>query len=101
MNKQKLETEEEEKFVDLAFDLGCKAIKFIDPGSRNGPDRMVLCPKGRTIWFEFKRKDEEPRSGQYKYHDGLRSLGFLVYVVVEATQAEWILKRFLNEDSIS
>lgn len=94
----KLEKEEEDKFVDLAFDMGCKAIKYKDPSSRNGPDRMVLCPKARTAWFEFKRPGEDPRPGQDKYHEGLRGLGFRVYVVYSAKQAERILEGFLDED---
>lgn len=93
----KLEKEEEDKFVDAAFALGCKAIKFIDPSSRNAPDRMVLCPKGKTIFFEFKRTDkDEPRRGQVSYHTGLKRLGFQVFVVYTSSQAEHILKRFLD-----
>lgn len=94
----KLEKEEEDKFVNLAFGRGCKAIKFIDPSSRNAPDRMVFCPKARTIFFEFKRLGDRPRNGQLKYHEGLRSLGFEVYVVYNAVQAACILESFINEN---
>jgi len=91
----KLEIEEEEKFVDLAYDLGCKAIKFIDPGSRNAPDRIVFCLNGRTIFFEFKVKDATSRRGQELYQSGLRRMGFEVYEVVSAKEAIDILKVFL------
>lgn len=93
----KLEAEEEKIFEGMAFNLGCKAIKFIDPGSRNAPDRIVFCPNGRTLFLEFKRGKEKPRKGQISYHKGLISLGYKVYVVYNAIEAEYILKEFLNE----
>lgn len=90
-----LEIDEEEKFADRAFALGCKAIKFIIPGVRNAPDRQVLCPGGRVIFFEFKKTGKSARRGQKKFHAGLRSMGFECYVVYTADQAEGYLRKFL------
>ncbi len=94
-SKNKLEKDEENAFCKMAFALGCKAIKFIDPSSRNAPDRIVLCPHGRVIFFEFKRLGEDPRPSQSKYHKGLRSLGFKVHVVYTAKEAMRILMEFM------
>lgn len=91
----KLEIDEEKKFEDRAFALGCKAIKFVIPGIRNAPDRQVLCPGGRTIFFEFKKDKKKPRRGQTIFHEGLKSMGFECYVVYTADQAEEHLRRFL------
>jgi hypothetical protein len=94
--KTKLEIEEEKKFEEEAFELQCKAIKFAIPGVRNAPDRLVLCPSSRVIFFEFKRKGENPRPGQTWFHQGLMSFGFECHVVYTAEEAIKILKRFLK-----
>lgn len=91
----KLEVDEERKFVNKCAEFGCKAIKFVDGSSRNAPDRMVYCPGGRVIFFEFKAKGKRPRRGQIKYQAGLKSMGFTCYVVYTAEQAINYLKDFL------
>jgi len=96
VSQTKLEIEEEKKFEELAFDLGCKAIKFVIPGIRNAPDRLVLCPESRVIFFEFKRIGEDPRPGQTWFHNGLRAFGFECHVVYTAEEAVRILKKFVR-----
>jgi hypothetical protein len=91
----KLETDEERKFVKAAYDIGCKAIKFVDPASRNAPDRMVLCPGGRVIFFEFKVPGKSSRRGQKKYQRGLEGMYFEVHEVTTCAHAMRLLKRFL------
>lgn len=91
----KLETEEEKKFVEEAFKIGCKAIKFVDPGSINAPDRMVLCPHARVIFFEFKRPGKDSRRGQKTYQKGLEGMMFEVHQVYTCEQALVLLKDFL------
>jgi hypothetical protein len=93
----KLEVEEERKFKELAYGLGCLAVKFVDPAKTGAPDRIVFCPNGRTIFFEFKRQGEEPRRDQLDYHKGLRALGFHVLVVYSAKEAATKLKVLLDE----
>ena len=93
----KLEKEEEKTFKVGARQLGCLAVKFIDPARTGAPDRIVFCPGSRTIFFEFKRPGEEPRRDQREYHTGLRGLGFHVLVVHSSKEALLQLKVLLDE----
>jgi hypothetical protein len=92
-----LEKEIEDKFCEYAREKGCEPIKFKDPSRRDAPDRMVLCPGGRTIFFEFKRPGEKPRYGQLQYHRALENLGFFVCVESDLVRAKYSLDYFLDE----
>jgi hypothetical protein len=85
----------EDEFCEYAREQGCEPIKFKDPSRRDAPDRMVLCPTARTIFFEFKRPGEKPRPGQLQYHEGLRALGFECHVVDNYYDAFKIFNYFL------
>ena len=57
-------------------------IKFIDPGQRGAPDRLVVLPNRPTYFVELKR----PKLGrvgphQVRYHERLRALGQRVWVL--------------------
>lgn len=93
----KLEKEEERLFKEGAKRLGCLAVKFVDPAKTGAPDRMVFCPNGKTVFFEFKRPGEPPRRDQREYQQGLREFGFHVIVVTSAKEALAHLKVLLDE----
>jgi hypothetical protein len=64
----------------LALDGLC--IKFVDPGQRGAPDRLVVLPQFPTLYVELKR----PHLGvldeaQKRYHARLRSRGQQVWVL--------------------
>jgi len=71
------EAPREKRFRDLVKKMGCKVIKFTDPGQDGGPDRLVLTPVGIPIWIEFKDVYEEPRPTQVNYSSQLMEMGFL------------------------
>jgi hypothetical protein len=55
--------------------------KFVDPGRRGAPDRIVLL-RGRIYFVEMKReKFGKLESWQERYHDDLRAQGFGVVVL--------------------
>lgn len=60
---------------------GGKAPKFISPGMRGMPDRIILLPGGRVIFVEMKAPGETPTPLQEKRADDLRKLGFKVYCI--------------------
>ncbi|PIJ50648.1 nuclease [Erwinia sp. OLTSP20] len=66
------------------------AYKFLSPGRRAVPDRLVLLPGGRAIFVECKAPGEKPRPEQLREHERLRALGFTV-VVLDSKNLEEIL----------
>ncbi|WP_129544343.1 VRR-NUC domain-containing protein [Serratia sp. 1D1416] len=66
------------------------AYKFVSPGIRGVPDRLVLLPGGRAVFVECKAPGEKPRPDQLRCHAKLHALGFEV-VVLDSKNLEGIL----------
>lgn len=66
------------------------AYKFVSPGRRAVPDRLVLLPSGRAVFVECKAPSEKPRPEQLREHERLQALGFSV-VVLDSKNLEGIL----------
>lgn len=93
----KLEKNIEQEFVrDLSYNLNLRAIKFSDPARRGAPDRLVLLPKGRCVFFEFKKAGETLREEQLEYHKNLKALGHLVYTCHNVDTPFQIVKKLLT-----
>lgn len=60
---------------------GGMAYKFVSPGRRSVPDRIVLLPGGRLVFVECKAPGKAPRADQLREHERLRALGFTVVVL--------------------
>lgn len=60
---------------------GGRAYKFVSPGRRSVPDRIVLLPGGRLVFVECKAPGKPPRADQLREHERLRTLGFTVVVL--------------------
>ncbi|EMX1451953.1 VRR-NUC domain-containing protein [Escherichia coli] len=69
---------------------GGVAFKFVSPGRRSVPDRIVLLPGGRIVFVECKSPGKPPRPDQLRTHERLRKLGFTV-VVLDSKNLEGIL----------
>lgn len=72
--------------------IGGLCYKFVSPGRRHVPDRIVLLPMrdialwrgkpiGRTIFVELKAPGKKPTPGQLREHARLRELGFQIEVL--------------------
>ena len=72
----------------LSF-LGIVLVKMTPAGTTGWPDRLAILPRGRVVWFEFKRPGEDATPKQKYIHAQLRTLGHEVHVV---TDAEAVLK---------
>ncbi|MDL4915489.1 MAG: VRR-NUC domain-containing protein [Enterobacterales bacterium endosymbiont of Blomia tropicalis] len=66
------------------------AYKFLSPGRRAVPDRLVLLPGGRAVFVECKAPGEKPRPEQLREHERLRAHGLTV-VVLDSKNLEGIL----------
>ncbi|MBG6243514.1 MAG: VRR-NUC domain-containing protein [Candidatus Symbiopectobacterium sp. Dall1.0] len=65
------------------------AYKFVSPGRRGVPDRLVVLPGGRVLFVECKAPGQKARPAQQREHARLRALGFTV-VVVDSKNMEGI-----------
>jgi hypothetical protein len=61
--------------------LGGLCEKFVSPGRRSVPDRLVTLPGGRIIFVECKAPGKEPTIAQQSDHKRRRTLGCDVRVI--------------------
>ncbi len=73
-----LEKEIESHLQKQVKNLGGWALKFISPGCRGVPDRVVLLPGARIVFVEVKRPGEKLRKLQGYICDKIRAFGFSV-----------------------
>lgn len=88
-----LEREIENYLNENIKKLGGRAYKFVSPGNRGVPDRMILLPGGRIIFVELKTKDRSPTKLQRVQIKRMRDLGADVRVIRGIDAA----KDFLDE----
>lgn len=79
-NADPLEKTLEAWFVAQVRRAGGRAYKFVSPGQRSVPDRLILLPGGCGFFVELKRRGAKATPKQLLEHDKLRSLGFRVYL---------------------
>ena len=58
---------------------------------RGIPDIMCMCPKGVVIFFEVKNSTGRLSTFQYNFHEKIKKLDHLVYVVRSIPDVERIL----------
>ncbi|MBW5406905.1 VRR-NUC domain-containing protein [Morganella morganii] len=71
----------ERHLVSEVKKAGGIAYKFVSPGQRAVPDRLVLLPGGKVIFVECKAPGEKPRPDQLREHARLFALGHQVVVL--------------------
>ena len=71
----------ERMLVERIEKLGGLCLKWVSPGRRNVPDRIVLLPGGMINFVEVKAPGKIPSVGQMREHQRLRNLGFCVYLI--------------------
>ncbi|PHM33294.1 VRR-NUC domain-containing protein [Xenorhabdus innexi] len=80
----------ERHLVNEVKKAGGIAYKFVSPGRRGVPDRIVVLPNGRVVFVECKAPGEKPRPDQLREHERLRALGQTV-VVLDSKKVEAII----------
>ena len=83
-----LEKQIEQALVRRVKDLGGTCEKFVSPGRRSVPDRLVTLPGGRIIFVECKAPGKEPTIAQQSDHKRRRTLGCDVRVIGSSRDAE-------------
>jgi len=68
--------------------------KFVSPGQRHVPDRIVMYPGGLLVFVECKRPGEKPNPGQLREHERLRALGQVVHVIDSFEAADQLARTY-------
>ena len=76
-----LERTIEAALVRRVRDLGGLCEKFVSPGRRSVPDRIVTLPGGRVVFVEVKAPGKGPTELQERDHWRRRKLGCEVIVI--------------------
>lgn len=76
-----LERKIEQALIYRVKELGGTCEKFVSPGRRSVPDRLVTLPGGRIIFVELKAPGNKPTEAQRRDHDRRRELGCEVRVI--------------------
>jgi len=75
------ESKLEHRLVREVERIGGKAPKWVSPGTRGVPDRLVILPGGRTIYVEMKAPGKPLEPLQVRWAKILRNLGQRVYKI--------------------
>jgi len=90
------ESEVEAYLVKKVRQLGGWAYKFVAPGHRGVPDRLVLWPGGGIEFVELKAPGKEPTLQQMREHLRIRRLGQAVTVLDSREAIDSWLERAPN-----
>lgn len=92
-----LEKDIEHYFKHQLERYGAKVWKFVSPGKRGVPDRLILLPGGRVRFVELKAPGKKARPLQKAVFNKMADLGHTVYVIdskvdVDALIDQWRLQ---------
>lgn len=73
--------------------IGGKAYKFVSPGVRGVPDRIVIIPGGHIYFIELKAKNKKLRPIQEIVCNQLKKLGCNVLVI----DSKKLVDKFIDE----
>ena len=79
--KTMLESEIEKYLVKQVKAEGGIAYKFVSPGIRGVPDRIVLFPCGIMCFVELKAHGKKPRQNQIRQIEKIIARGFDVFTI--------------------
>ncbi|TWH46351.1 VRR-NUC domain-containing protein [Sporomusa sp. KB1] len=78
----------ERKLVSAVERIGGKAPKWVSPGNRGVPDRLIILPDGRTMYVEMKAPGKPLEPLQVRWAKILRKLGHKVYKIDSAADID-------------
>lgn len=75
------ESKIEQALTRRVKELGGMCEKFVSPGRRGVPDRLVTLPGGAIVFVELKAPNKKPSQTQQRDHERRRALGCDVRVI--------------------
>lgn len=89
------EKEIERYLVNKVKKAGGVAYKWVSPGNRGVPDRIILL-NDRVLFAELKAPGKKPSALQRRIHDRMLSLGARVWVIDSKEQVDEFIRIFAN-----
>lgn len=83
----------EQRLVREVKRIGGKAPKWVSPGNRGVPDRIVILPHGRVVFVEMKAPGKQLQPLQRKWKKTLERMGHEVWKI----DSEEDIERFIQE----
>lgn len=71
----------ERRLVREVERIGGRAPKWVSPGNRGVPDRIVMLPNGRTVYVEMKAPGKQLDPLQVRWAKILKRMGHRVYKI--------------------
>lgn len=91
-----LEKDIERRLGERLVRMGCIYYKFVSPGQRGVPDRIVICPDGTLVFVELKRPGGRMATLQSVQQARLRRRGQRVeeiWTVADAARfVDWVAR---------
>jgi len=95
-NPDPLEKYIEDKVCAYAKELGCLVYKFTSPARRSVPDRLLIMPQGKGVFFiEFKRKGQKPTPAQAVEISKIMEKGTPVFVVDSVDEGKRVINKLV------
>jgi len=82
----------EQKFRQAVESIGGEAPKWVSPGNRGVPDRVVILPRGRTVYVELKAPGKPLTPLQRKWKKKLEQLGHRHYKIDSVEDIEEFIR---------
>lgn len=82
----------ERLFCQKIHDAGGLAWKFVSPGTRGVPDRLILFPVGKISFVEVKSKKGHLSALQKKRKEQIEALGFSYFLLNSKEQIKTIIE---------
>lgn len=86
-----LEKQIEAKCKKIAERYGCHLVKWVSPGHRGVPDRILLMP-GQVVFLEFKQPGKKLSPLQRVWAQRLTDLGHAHAIISDTDTFEGILR---------
>jgi len=80
---------------------GGVCFKWVSPGQKNVPDRIVMFPGARLCYVETKATGKAARKGQARMHAKLWRMGFPVVIIDSKALVDSFVERFSAVAAIS
>lgn len=90
------ESEVESRLRKAVIAAGGICYKFVSPGMRGVPDRIVVAPGGRIWFIELKCAGKNADAIQIRRQSELRNLGFSVLILAGINEVNEFIKNELQ-----
>lgn len=90
----------ERRLVREVGRIGGKAPKWVSPGNRGVPDRIVILPNGKTVYVEMKATGKQLDPLQVRWSKILKHMGHRVYKIDSIESIDRFIREVTSDDEV-